>query len=202
LAKHAHKYQAISASPPCFLHSTLKHRLPAGHPHTDLIPATRAALQATGLPYIIENVEGANLINPILLCGSMFGLGAECEDGQWRQLRRHREFESNIPLIPPGPCRHFGLSLSVHGGGPTRRERSKREGTGSLYTYQGSLDERRAAMHINWLPRKWLNLAIPPPYTKCIGDQLMKYISEQTNLASEPEETHTLRAQPGHHQLT
>ena len=51
----------------------------------DVLPV----LIESGLPYVIENVPGAPLDNPIRLCGSSFGLG----------VRRHRLFESNIPLL-------------------------------------------------------------------------------------------------------
>lgn len=171
---HDVRPHVIAASPPCFLHSSLAARLPAGHGHLDLIPATRAALIATGLPYVIENVEGAPLLDPVLLCGSMFGLGADCADGRRRYLERHRLFESSVGILTaPGPCRHVGQAIGVHGGGPSRRERSSRPGTGSSYTYQGLMAERREAMGIDWLPRDSLNLAIPPAYTEHVGRQLL-----------------------------
>ena len=68
------EYDAVHASPPCQASSDLKWMWNA-RPHADLISPTRELLKASGLPYIIENVEGAKLISPVVLCGSMFGLG-------------------------------------------------------------------------------------------------------------------------------
>src|SRR5450631_1407574 len=66
-------FDAIHASPPCQAHSKMGTRHP-DRTYPDLIPATRDRLVATGVPYIIENVEGAPLLNPTMLCGSSFGL--------------------------------------------------------------------------------------------------------------------------------
>jgi len=50
-----------------------------------------------GLPYIIENVDGAPLLNPAILCGTMFkGL----------RVLRHRLFETNFPVLVPPHGRH------------------------------------------------------------------------------------------------
>ena len=71
------QFDVIHASPPCQTHSITKHLRNAQGKSTskiDLIPETRAALVASGKPYIIENVPGSPLINPIQLCGSSFGL--------------------------------------------------------------------------------------------------------------------------------
>jgi DNA (cytosine-5)-methyltransferase 1 len=59
-------------------------------------------LKASGLPYVIENVEGAALVDPVVLCGSMFDLGATTKDGTRFHLERHRKFETNWPLRAPG----------------------------------------------------------------------------------------------------
>jgi DNA (cytosine-5)-methyltransferase 1 len=83
----------IHASPPCQAHSTLG-SLWKDREHPDLVAPTRELLKASGLPYVIENVVGAPLENPVMLCGSTFGLGAN-----GRQLRRHRLFESNVPIM-------------------------------------------------------------------------------------------------------
>lgn len=77
----------IHASPPCQALST---QTPDKSKHLNLIPATRDVLVGSGLPYVIENVEGArrSMVDPIRLCGSSFGL----------DVRRHRYFESNVDL--------------------------------------------------------------------------------------------------------
>lgn len=170
-------FDAVAASPPCFLHSDLSAVLPTGHGHVDLIPQTRAALIAAGLPYVIENVEGAPLIDPLTLCGSMFGLGAQCVDG-YRELRRHRLFESNVDLAAPGPCRHVHPAVGVHGGGNTARKGPRRPGDRSG-GYQGRMPERRAAMDIDWMTRAEMNLAIPPAYTEHIGAQLRAHLAAE-----------------------
>jgi DNA (cytosine-5)-methyltransferase 1 len=134
--------------------------------HTDLIPATRAALVAAGVPFVIENVPRAPLIAPALLCGTMFGLGAACRD-EWRQLRRHRLFEwewSGPALVAPGPCDHGRGSLSVfgNGGGGMRPNR----------TYLADLAESREALGTPWMTKQGCSQAIPPAFTEWIGAQL------------------------------
>lgn len=87
-------FDFIWASPPCQDYSSLKGF--SGRERGKLIPAVRAALDASGSPYCIENVVGSELRDPIRLCGSSFGLGV------WR----HRLFElrDHIVLVPP--CNH------------------------------------------------------------------------------------------------
>ena len=80
------------ASPPCQKFSTMKHAAGADvvSKELNLIPDVREAFIKAGIPYCIENVLGAGpeLINPIGLCGTMFGLN----------VSRHRLFECNIVL--------------------------------------------------------------------------------------------------------
>lgn len=91
------EFDAIHASPPCQKH-TKAQSLAKGRnngkyrEHFDFIPQTREILQKIGKPYIIENVEGAPLINPISLYGSQF---------KNLYTQRRRLFESNIPLKTP-----------------------------------------------------------------------------------------------------
>ncbi len=80
-------FQAVHASPPCQAYSSITGSNRDRHP--DLVPETRQRLKGSGLPYIIENVVGAPLIDPIQLCGTAFGL----------PLQRHRLFESSIDLM-------------------------------------------------------------------------------------------------------
>src|SRR5260370_24780379 len=70
-----------------------------------LIEPTRLLLKQAGLPYIIENVPGSPLTDPVTLCGSHFGLTAEYRGATWG-LRRHRDFEASFPLTCPGEHDH------------------------------------------------------------------------------------------------
>lgn len=119
------EFDAVWASPPCQHYSDLAHR--TGRDYPDLIPATRAKLERSGKPWIIENVEGAPLRDYVTLCGTMFP--------QLRVLR-HRIFEASFPIVGAGDCRphprchtldkrksQYGLTdewvdyVSVNGGG-------------------------------------------------------------------------------------
>jgi len=112
------------------------------------------------VPYVIENVPQATLEDPVLLCGSMFGLGAMCRDGVYRQLRRHRLFESNIAIAQPA-CWHQHPSLGVYGHG---------SGQGNpIKGYMANAAERAAVMGIDWMTARDIAEAIPPAYTEYIG---------------------------------
>jgi len=131
-------------------------------------------LQEIGLPWIMENVPGAPLHHMLVLCGSMFGLGA----GE-RQLRRHRWFEISFPIMSP-PCQHQGEAIGVYGGGPVGRYTFDSGGKKDYYNrrggYQGTVVEAREAMDIDWMNRSEINQAIPPAYTEFIGEQLMEHL--------------------------
>jgi DNA (cytosine-5)-methyltransferase 1 len=156
------KWDAIHASPPCQAHSPL--RKANGREYSSLIAATRELLESTGLPYVIENVPGAPLDPTVTLCGSMFGLGAGA-----RQLRRHRLFETNFPIEAPS-CAHASEAIGVYGGGPTTRSGTTRGG------YQGTVAEKAEALGIDWMTGAELNQAIPPSYTKFIGERLSDHL--------------------------
>jgi DNA (cytosine-5)-methyltransferase 1 len=168
-------FDAIHASPPCQRYSTATKRNGTQDEHPDLIGPTRELLEATGLPYVIENVVGAPLRNPITLCGSHFQLRT---DGY--RLKRHRQFEANFSLthgllFTPCPCRHFSTPImDVTGGGPTHKPRI--DGGGGR-PYKGTADQARRIMGIDWMTKAELNEAIPPAYTEFIGGQLMAHIS-------------------------
>jgi len=178
-------YDFIWASPPCQHHSVMTKRWGRKKvaEHRDWIPLTRKLLIESGVPYCIENVMGAPLINPVMLCGSMFGN----QTRYGSQLRRHRIFE--IPwfngLAPM--CNHRGGSvIGVHGGGqhPLRRRpptigvygnaggSSNRDGL-----IQFGTQDRRDAMGIQWMTGKELSQAIPPSYSKWIAEQFLKFSS-------------------------
>ena len=176
-------WDAIHASPPCQRFSALT--AVHGREHPDLIKPTRSALRWTGLPYVIENVPRSPLLEPIHLCGSMFGLGATCRDGQWRQLRRHRLFEFGGGLCAPAlapSCWHQGEPLGVYGNGGGQAKTVWNGGPNR--GYMGTKSERVEAMGIDWMSNAELSQAIPPAYTEWIGKQLLAHLQQTAEAAS------------------
>jgi len=152
-------FDVIAASPPCQTHSRTQHLRNAQGKSTDkvdLIPQTRAALIASGKPYVIENVPGAPLTDPVLMCGSSFGL----------KVRRHRLFESNLNLTG-SICNHRQQGKPVGIYGSMKDEIPKGGHTAK------TMEEARESMGIDWMIWGELVEAIPPIYTKTIGDQVM-----------------------------
>lgn len=152
-------FDVIAASPPCQTHSRTQHLRNAQGKSTDkvdLIPQTRESLIASGVPYVIENVPGAPLINPIQMCGSYFGL----------KVRRHRLFESNLKLIGSG-CKHKEQGKPVGIYGSMRDEIPKGGHTAK------TMEEASEAMGIDWMIWGELVEAIPPRYTYEIGKQII-----------------------------
>jgi DNA (cytosine-5)-methyltransferase 1 len=152
-------FDVIHASPPCQTHSSTKHLRNAQGKSTskvDLIPETRAGLIAWGKTYIIENVPGAPLLNPVQFCGSSFGLTA----------RRHRLFESNHAL-QGSVCDHKaqGKPVGIYGS-------MRDEIPGGGHTAK-TIEQAREAMGIDWMIWGELVEAIPPIYTEKIGRQLI-----------------------------
>lgn len=155
-------FDAIHASPPCQTHSATKHLRNAQGKQSskvDLIPQTRVGLIKSGLPYIIENVPGAPLLDPVVLCGSSFKL----------KVRRHRLFESNIKLTGL-PCSHKeqGKPVGIYG--------SMRDEIPNGGHTAKSIEEAREAMGIDWMLWGDLVEAIPPVYTKHLGIQLLTHL--------------------------
>lgn len=187
LAEHWQEFDAIHASPPCQKFTALKAMWNARE-HPDLIESTRQRLKVTGLPYVIENVPGAPLTDYIILCGSMFGLG--CKRAE---LRRHRWFEVNPQMLLTPCCQHGWTTQTIgvygHSGGWSNRVRSAVIG---VYGGHGRDRRRRMngqnfptsaraeAMGIDWMTGTELSQAIPPAYTRFIGEQLMKALQPQS----------------------
>lgn len=170
-------FDAIHASPPCQKYSRCRALAEArnnGHygDHPDLIPITRELLKQTGKPYVIENVVGAELIEPISLSGTQF---------DYLYTQRKRLFESNVPLLPPErqpvkkktPSAGLGFGedgfISICGSGGVRGMNNRQ-----IPLYWGF-----ALGGIDWMTREELAEAIPPAYTEFIGKQLIEYIKRK-----------------------
>ena len=143
-------FDAIHASPPCQHYANVTKWRGNANDHPALIAATRELLEASGLPWVIENVRTPELRNPIVLCGSMFDLA----------VRRHRYFESPfIEFSLMEPCRHRSTDLAfMHKG-----ERAYAD-----------------AMGCDWMTAVEGRQAIPPAYTEWIGTQLLAAIERIT----------------------
>lgn len=158
------RFDLIHASPPCQAHTALRGS-PGTKVHVDLIPATRALLQASGVPYVIENVVGAPLIKPVTLCGCMFELGA-----QGCKLERKRLFECSFEVQQP-TCRCHLDPRPVIGvyGGHARKRAAKAGGRGTMDVWEGGhLAAASEAMGIDWMTLSEISQAIPPDYTSYI----------------------------------
>ena len=176
-------FSAIHASPPC-QHFTrygnvvkdIKDR------YDDFLGPTRDLLNETGLPWVIENVEGSPLIEPVMLCGSMF---AECHD-----LRRHRLFETNwglnLGLLPQ--CNHGSWEKNRYPGG---RWKARKENDSSITPsspirntievgrWNIKLEKQKWAMGVDWkMTLRELSESIPPSYTHWVGEHLLAHVRE------------------------
>jgi DNA (cytosine-5)-methyltransferase 1 len=153
------RFDAYHASPPCQRHSKMSGCRPGlAATYDDLIGPTRELLRQTGKPYVIENVPGAPLEDPVTLCGFMFG----------RELYRHRLFETNWHLVAPEHPAHTK---------PASRAGHWREGTViSISGHIAPMKLAREVMGIDWTNREELAESIPPYYTEWIGRQLMERI--------------------------
>lgn len=161
LWEHGHRYDAVFGSPPCLLHSTLNAY--NGKVYDDLIDAMRDGMIASGRPWVIENVPTAPLRDPVVLCGSHFGLN----------MKRHRHFETGggftfaAPWVCPNnnaahkPCVRNGYLptaerpwMSIHGGKHSA----------------AWLDRARHEMGMPWASSvESVCQAIPPVYAEYIG---------------------------------
>lgn len=154
IREYGAEFDFIHASPPC-QHDSDCQRI-QGNAHPDLIAPTRAALEATGRPWVIENVRGAvpKLRHPVMLCGPMFSLATY----------RHRYFEAggrlHLPQLPhpdhtapqakmgrPVPPGHYGQFVGNFSGVPLARD----------------------VMGVPWMNRDGIRECIPPAYTEWIG---------------------------------
>lgn len=150
-------FDVIHASPPCQGYSVLNSINKRDYPM--LVSDVRARLAAAGAPYVIENVVGAPLIDPIMLCGAMFaGL----------RVYRHRLFEiggtarvsapphpkHSVPVAPLGRAPIEGQFIHVCG-----------HFNGAQYA--------RKSMGIDWMTRDELSQSIPPAYTQYVGEALL-----------------------------
>jgi DNA (cytosine-5)-methyltransferase 1 len=158
------RFAALAGSPPCHDHTPLTSV--AGTDGTGwMLAATRRAFEASGLPWVIENVPGAPMRADLKLCGCMFGL--RVERVRWFELSQH------VGLIPVIEHRHpKGVRTA------TRNRRALWEQgwnvsiTGDVGSYLGP-----EAMGIDWMTGNELSQAVPPAYTEYVGGLLLSVLT-------------------------
>ena len=164
LAAHGREFDAIHASPPCQRYTVGRHIHQSGDRHPDLVAPTREALVDTGRPWVIENVMGAPLESPAILCGLTFGL----------RVIRHRLFEASFLLLSPPHSRHPRGDLTGSCKGYSTGARGYVTVAGNNFVREAGA----AAMGIDWMrTRRELAQAIPPAYTHYVGMQLRSYLA-------------------------
>lgn len=169
VAAFGHLYSAIHASPPCQGYSrTARFN---DFVHADLIAETRELLIATGRPYVIENVHGAPLISSasVELCGCMF-------PGRLYTYRP-RLFETNWYLPTQAHRPHVARTAPL----------GRRPGPGEFMHVVGNptgAEESRRAMGIDWMQRRELCEAIPPPFCEYVGSHLLAEVARREQVAA------------------
>lgn len=161
------EFAAIHASPPCQFHSTIT-SAEARKRHFNLIPPTRAALKESGLPYVIENVEGAKarLRNPLKLCGSSFGLA----------VRRHRYFETSFRTKPVA-CQHGSVpAIGVYGMSKEKLTYVRANGYARNRKAANEEEASAALGGVDWMSWAGMTQCVPPAYTEHIGAQLLSEV--------------------------
>ncbi|MGW0600654.1 SAM-dependent methyltransferase [Streptomyces sp. NPDC002776] len=167
--EHGAAFDFIHASPPC-QHDSECQRIQSND-HPDLIAPTRTALEATGRPWVMENVRGAvpKLRAPVMLCGQMFRLANY----------RHRYFETGggftlaqpdhpPHLIPqakmgrPVPPGHYGQFVGNFSGVPLARE----------------------VLGVPWMNRDGIRECIPPAYAEFIGRAALAMLTPALGVAA------------------
>lgn len=164
-------FDFIWASPPCQGYTSMRHA-PGAKGAPLLIDVVRDKLAASGVPYCIENVEAAAwaMRDPIVLCGSMFGLGA-----QGCRTQRHRLFECSFPIDRP-VCNHDQRPvIGVYGGHARRRAASAGGRRTQDVWYDGHKAAASEALGIDWMTLDELSEAIPPAYSEFIGRAAMAH---------------------------
>ena len=155
-------FDLIWASPPCQKYTAAGTQWRAGgKEYPDLIEPTRKMLIESGRPYVIENVPGAPLIDPILLCGTMFGL----------RTYRHRNFETNFPVVQPYHPEHAAKNAKM--GRPPKDEEFLQ-----IVGHFSCVPVAREIMGLPNLNQYELAQAIPPAYSFYIAQQYLKSVEK------------------------
>jgi DNA (cytosine-5)-methyltransferase 1 len=164
-----YEFAAIHASPPCQDHSATK-VLRQSHGTGWMLAAARERLAVLGIPWVVENVEGA----PLARQADLFGAeGLELCGCMFPELRgllyENRIFEASFGIPQP--------PHSLHRWPLTKMGRPPKPGECMQVTgHFSDTAEARRRMNSPWMTREGLAQAIPPAYSRFIGEQLMAHL--------------------------
>lgn len=139
-------FDFIHASPPCKSYTRL-YRFAKKDTDKTILPRTLLTLEATGKPYVCENVPQAPMRADVQLSGDMFGLS----------VIRKRIFQTNMTIAK------YPQKTSTK--------------TKNIVTVAGNSSTLKAASHamgIDWMSKAGINEAIPPDYTYWIMSQMLE----------------------------
>jgi DNA (cytosine-5)-methyltransferase 1 len=189
-------YDVIAASPPCQAYSQATPTTRRAD-HPDLVAPIRERLRTAvahgdAWAYVMENVPGSPLVDPITICGETLRLG----------VRRHRLFESNVDLHGT-PCHHDRSTPAVPVYGSYSQQAGRKPVDGPLLEGEtspgtSSTDTARTAMGIDWMPWPSLTQAIPPIYTAWLGVQLIGHARRHTSRVTQATRSEPSRADDSH----
>jgi DNA (cytosine-5)-methyltransferase 1 len=138
-------------------------------------------LDEVGSPYVIENVGDARpeLVEPVLLCGRMFGLGATDDDGTPLVLDRHRWFEANWPLTQPEHDPHDRTLqvAGVYGGARRDKVEARQVRRGGYVPPNPDVLADLLGIARGDMSEEGMFKAIPPAYAEYIGRELLEYVN-------------------------
>jgi len=156
-------FDAVHASPPCQKFTVYgNNRNHVRQDHPDLVAPMRERLCSSGLPYVIENVPGAPLKDPVRLCGTSFDI----------EVRRHRLFETSF-LLTGLPCEHWRFTERKY---PGSSNRPNGRTVCNIGEYRVPLAVQQQAIGIDWMTLAEISQAVPPVFTKHIGEQLLEHL--------------------------
>jgi DNA (cytosine-5)-methyltransferase 1 len=169
LAEYGHMYDFFHASPPCLFATKATQQWRAmGYQYKNYIPETRKLIKTFNKHYVIENVKEAApwMIDPVWLNGLMFGL----------QTVRTRLFECSFPvdfiLSPPTKSIKYAKMGRIAKDG----EYHHIAGKGG---HRGLKKQWEEAMGIDWMTVSELGKALPPVYTKHIGEKFIEMVKNE-----------------------
>ena len=139
-------FDFIHASPPCKPYTRL-YRFSKYDMDKTFLHRVLMMLEASGKPYVVENVPQAPIRADIQLDGTMFDL----------PIKRRRIFQTNVPASKY----------------PQRTRYSENYEVVTVAGNSSTLEAASKALGIDWMSAKGIREAIPPAYTEWIGLQVL-----------------------------